>query len=81
MVEFSEAAIENGVIVKRNVQSVQQDKMTGECWFVQAWGLDKCKTCELYGTEKKPHRECGGKEIRKTGRNSKGFLVPVGSPA
>lgn len=81
MTEFAKASIEGGQLVKKNVRLVPQDQMTAECWFVQAWGLDYCKTCEYYGTEKKPHRECGGKNIRKTGKNEKGFSVPLGKEA
>jgi hypothetical protein len=34
--------------------------------------LEACKTCEVKDTD-----ECGGIEIRKTGKNEKGFLTPL----
>lgn len=55
------------------VSTVEQAKVTDECWSVQIWGLGYCKTCEYAGK-----RLCGGKNIRKTGKNEKGFTVPLG---
>ena len=46
--------------------------MTDECWTVQFQGLKACETCPLKDTD-----DCGGKEIRKTGKNSKGYKVPL----
>jgi hypothetical protein len=60
------------VLMATNVRTVQQGHMTSECWSVQIWGLEKCATCEQKGK-----RDCGGKQIRKTGKNSSGFTVPI----
>lgn len=51
---------------------VNQKKLSSECGIVQFWGLEKCKTCEFR------KKDCGGKKIRKTGRNELGFKVPLG---
>jgi hypothetical protein len=51
---------------------IQQNKMTGECWLIQMSGPKTCETCEAKGK-----RDCGGKKIRKTGKNEKGFAVPL----
>ena len=51
---------------------IRQDKITAECWSIQMWGKEKCKTCEYLKT-----KACGGKDILKTGKNTKGFEVPV----
>lgn len=53
------------------VRTVSQNKMTSECWPVQVWGMDQCKTCEF------KKRGCGGKNIRQTGKNAKGHTVPL----
>jgi hypothetical protein len=53
---------------------VKQSQMTGECWSVQIWGLKYCETCEFKGK-----RNCGGKNIIKTGKNERGFTVPLDS--
>ena len=51
---------------------VKQSNLTSECWPVQVWGLDACKKCEYRGK-----RDCGGKQIRKSAKNTKGINVPV----
>lgn len=51
---------------------VRQENLTAECWTVQVWGLGTCEECEAKDTD-----ECGGQEIRKTGKNEKGMEVPV----
>ena len=53
-------------------KSIKQADLSLECWNVQIWGLEKCKKCELKNT-----RECGGKKIRKTGKNELGKKVPI----
>lgn len=63
-------ASRGGIIVKS--RTVSQSKLSAECWPVQVWGLSACKTCEF---RNKP--DCGGKKIRKTGKNSLGFKVPI----
>jgi len=56
-------------------RSIPQSELTAECWLVQMSGLDRCKLCEFVDTE-----ECGGADIRKTGKNEKGYKVPLGEP-
>jgi hypothetical protein len=51
---------------------IPQNKMTSECWGIQFQGIPACKRCEFVGT-----KDCGGKKIRKTGKNAKGFAVPL----
>jgi hypothetical protein len=41
--------------------------------MIQFEGLGACKKCDVRGTS-----ECGGKRIRKTGKNELGFKVPLG---
>jgi len=54
-------------------RSIPQAELTAECWLVQMAGLERCETCEFVDTE-----ECGGVDIRKTGKNEKGHKVPLG---
>jgi len=54
-------------------RSIPQSELTAECWLVQMAGLERCETCEFAGTD-----ECGGLDIRTTGKNQKGFEVPLG---
>ncbi len=49
------------------------NQYTIECMSVQMFGLDHCKNCDLANTS-----HCGGKWIRETGKNRKGFAVPIG---
>lgn len=79
MTEFSILSNEGGTLHKKKSREINQDELTQECWIVQVWGLDRCGDCEYFGTDKKPHKECGGKLIRRTGKNMKGFTVPLGS--
>jgi len=53
-------------------KGIPQAHLTGECWTVQTQGLKACKTCEYRDTD-----NCGGQSIRITGKNSKGFTVPL----
>jgi len=55
-------------------KTINQGQLTGECWGVQAWGVEGCEKCEYKNSE-----DCGGKEIRRTGKNSKGFKIPLTS--
>jgi len=59
----------SGVVAR----SVRQADMTGECWIVQFRGVEACASCEYRDTE-----DCGGVNIRRTGKNAKGFAVPLG---
>ncbi len=52
--------------------SVNQSHLTSECWSIQFHGLECCKTCEFRDTD-----DCGGKNIRKTGKNAFGYMVPI----
>ena len=62
-----------GVPVKQGWwRIVNQADLSSECWNVQIWGLKQCKKCEFKNT-----RECGGKKIRKTGKNELGKKVPI----
>lgn len=56
---------------------ISQNHLTDECLLVQAWGLGECESCRCRGSKETPHWNCGGKKIRKTGRNSKGYSVPL----
>jgi len=49
---------------------IQQSKLTGECWMVQMQGLKACESCQYKGTE-----DCGGQNIRETGKNNKGHEI------
>jgi len=66
-----------GKLIKENLQevkikTVRQGDLSAECWSVQFWGKEHCKTCEFLSTG-----DCGGKEIRKTNRNEKGIQIPI----
>ena len=54
------------------VNEVDQNQMTGECWLIQLQGKSACETCEAKLTQ-----DCGGQKIRDTGKNEKGFAVPL----
>ena len=49
---------------------IKQNQLTAECWAVQMWGTSRCTTCEFKDT-----KECGGKAILETGRNSLGMFI------
>jgi len=51
---------------------IKSNELTEECWTVQMRGLEACKDCKLSKREK-----CGGIEIIRTGKNRKGFKVPI----
>jgi len=53
--------------------AINQSEMTSECWPIQWEGLAACENCEFKGK-----RDCGGKKIRRTLTNSKGYIVPLG---
>lgn len=54
------------------VRKVNQSDLSSECFMVQVWGPDRCKTCEFQGK-----KDCGGQNILRTGHNEKGHLVPL----
>lgn len=41
-----------------------------ECLRVQMDGTQVCEVCDLFGT-----KNCGGKNILKTGKNNKGYKI------
>ena len=47
-------------------------KLSSECWMVQFNGIKYCLDCEYKNTE-----ECGGENIRLSGKNDKGIEVPL----
>jgi len=57
-----------GMVSKR----VRQSNLSDECWDIQVWGTWKCDQCDMKGTE-----ECGGRNVRETYKNSKGFGIPL----
>jgi hypothetical protein len=52
--------------------TVPQSKLSSECFAIQFQGLKACEHCEYKGK-----KDCGGKKIRKTLMNEKGFQVPL----
>ena len=70
MVEYKEV---NEAGKTSNARSIPQSELTAECWLVQMSGLDRCDKCEFVNTS-----DCGGQDIRETGKNEKGFKVPLG---
>jgi len=53
-------------------KKIDTDMLSDECWTIQMWGKESCFVCEFYGT-----KECSGKKIIKTGKNKKGFEMPI----
>lgn len=54
------------------IKTVKQNNLSSECWMVQIYGASYCETCEYKNT-----RDCGGKNILKTGKNAKGLNIPI----
>ncbi|HBX52580.1 MAG: hypothetical protein A2W98_10010 [Bacteroidetes bacterium GWF2_33_38] len=55
------------------MRRVDTQKLSGdECWGIQMYGLNHCKeiNCKWRGIS-----ACNGKNIIKTGKNSKGFVI------
>ena len=59
---------QNGV--KFLVKTIKQSDLSSECWRVQLSGLIACSDCISINTT-----VCGGREIRKTNRNTKGRII------
>lgn len=55
------------------VKTVKQANLISECWLIQMFGKSECLMCDIKDTP-----ECGGKNICKTGKNSKGIDVGEG---
>lgn len=53
-------------------RTVNQQDLSSECWMVQFHGLEYCNKCDYKDT-----KDCGGENIRKTGKNEKGKEVPI----
>jgi hypothetical protein len=49
-----------------------QSNLSSECWMIQIWGHEYCKACQYDNT-----KECGGKNIQKTGLNALRRKVPI----
>jgi hypothetical protein len=53
------------------MKSIDTTKLSqDECWGVQINGTQHCKNCKWTGIS-----ACEGKNIVKTGRNAKGYLI------
>ena len=55
-----------------NKRSIDNSKLSSECWSIQFHGIDYCNTCPYKDTD-----ECGGINIRKTLKNNKGYKIPL----
>lgn len=51
-------------------KTIKQSDLSSECFMVQMFGTGQCETCG-----DKDADECGGKNIRQTGKNSIGKEV------
>ena len=51
---------------------ISQKMLSAECWTVQVWGIEACKDCDYQHT-----KECGGKQIHKTGKNTLSNKIPL----
>lgn len=52
------------------MRKIDTSKLSDECWSVQINGLIHCETCKFTGLT-----ACMGQNIRKTGKNSKGYTI------
>jgi len=73
-IRYGKAVLENGQISIVKARSIPQSQMSSECWLIQFRGPEACRTCEFKGKS-----SCGGKKIRKIGKNEKDFIVPLGT--
>jgi hypothetical protein len=55
--------------VGARMKTVMQSDLSSECLIVQMFGTISCASCEY------KNRGCGGKQIRETGKNSKGLDI------
>jgi len=69
---YGKGEVEGGEVKIKGERQITQAHMTAECWRIQFEGTRACETCEARDTE-----ECGGVGIRITGRNAKGYAVPL----
>ena len=65
--------LSGGKLVEES-REINQSELSEECWEIQFRGLEACENCRYKGK-----RSCGGKDIIKTGKNNKGFSVPLTS--
>lgn len=54
------------------VIQIDQRHLTCECWSIQFHGLAACENCPYKNT-----RKCGGRGIVLSGKNKRGFKVPL----
>ncbi len=54
------------------IKTLNQRHLSEECFMIQAFGKHYCKNCPYLETD-----ECGGKDILETGKNNKGYKVPI----
>lgn len=71
--KYSKVKFEDGKVVETDVRELLEEDLSDECQEVQLEGIGICERCKCKGKEC-----CSGKEIIRTGRNSKGFKVPLG---
>lgn len=64
-------ACECNKTLKFDAKTINQNKLTSECWLVQINGIKECEQCEY------KNKKCGGQNIRKTGKNKLGFKVEI----
>lgn len=62
-----------GRLRKTQARTVRQSELTEGCWLVQCFRVEHCLECEHRDTP-----DCGGEEIRRTGKNALGHSVPLG---
>jgi hypothetical protein len=53
--EYQKATIESGEIKIISSKTIDQNKLTPDCWLIQFNGLIACKNCEFKNT-----KNCGG---------------------
>ena len=56
-----EAIIKDGQMKITESKTIDQSKLTSDCWAIQFSGLSACKGCDVKGT-----KECGGGQTLKT---------------
>jgi hypothetical protein len=61
---------EDNKFYKAKETNIDNAMLSSECWSVQFRGFKACKGCDFKGK-----RDCGGKNIIKTGKNANGCKV------
>lgn len=62
----------DGSFVVFNGKRINHAKLSAECWPVQIDGIEACKDCDFRDKD-----DCDGEGVRTTGKNEKGYTVPV----